>query len=127
MQTEKLIHALIRLNEVENTVAGTRSTPEDLTRERQMARLRRAIPEPYLEHYRQRRLRGKRTIVPVVGGICRSCFLQLPSGSLQQLRSEKELLVCPNCSAFIYEETMPVKGARKSKAAGRTAASALGS
>ena len=125
METEKLIHALIKLNEVENAVAVTRSTPDDLTRERQMARLRRAIPEPYLKHYQQRRLRGKRTIVPVVSGICRSCFLQLPSGSLQQLRSEKELLVCPNCSAFIYEETMPVKALGKSKAAGKARAAAV--
>jgi len=125
MQIEKLIHALIRLNEVENAVAVTPSAPDDLTRERQMTRLRRAIPAPYLKHYQQRRLRGKRTIVPVVGGICRSCFLQLPSGSLQQLRNEKELLVCPNCSAFIYEETMTVKAPGKSKAAGKSPASAL--
>jgi predicted nucleic acid-binding Zn-ribbon protein len=128
MKIPKLIDSLIRLNEVENALAVSKSAPDDLTRERDVARLRRIIPEPYLEHYQQRRLRKKRGITAVVEGICRSCFLRLPSGTLQQLRSEQELLACPKCGAFIYDGERQsgtnVTKTAKSKAEAKSAAAA---
>ncbi|CAN5576057.1 hypothetical protein BH20VER1_BH20VER1_24560 [soil metagenome] len=122
MKTGKLIQALIRLNEVENALAISKSTSDDLTREREAARLRRAIPGPYLERYAKRRLRGKAPVVAVVAGVCRSCFLQLPSGMLQQLRTQAELLSCPNCGAFVYDSAALADSSPPNRAPRREAA-----
>jgi predicted nucleic acid-binding Zn-ribbon protein len=112
MKTEDLIDALLRLNEIETALASSKSGPDGLEREREMARLRRKIPQTYLEHYQRRRGRGKWPLAAVVQGVCRSCFLQVPTGLMQELRNGEDLVACPNCGAYIYEpENRPAEAA----------------
>jgi len=65
--------------------------------------LRELIPTSMLCHYDHLKLRGKRSVAPVRRGVCGSCHLAFPSGSLGDLRKKSETLnVCVNCGAFVY-------------------------
>lgn len=110
MNTEDIVAALRQLNEVENALARSKSAAHELDRERELGRLRRKIPQPYLEHYQQRRARGKPPLAAVVEGVCRSCFLQVPTGLMQELRSGNDVVACPHCGAFLYDPARVVGG-----------------
>ncbi|MBA2435357.1 MAG: hypothetical protein H0V54_09820 [Chthoniobacterales bacterium] len=101
---------MLQLNEVENALARSKSAAHELDRERELGRLRRKIPQPYLEHYQQRRARGKPPLAAVVEGVCRSCFLQVPTGLMQELRSGNDVVACPHCGAFLYDPARVVGG-----------------
>lgn len=65
--------------------------------------LRELIPTSILLHYDHLKRRGKRSVAPVKRGICGSCHLAVPSGTLSILRRNAATLnVCVNCGAFVY-------------------------
>jgi predicted nucleic acid-binding Zn-ribbon protein len=65
--------------------------------------LRELIPTSILCHYDHLKSRGKRSVAPVRRGVCGSCHLAFPSGSLANLRKMSETLnVCVHCGAFVY-------------------------
>ena len=75
--------------------------------------LRELIPTSILLHYDRLKARGKRSVAPVKRGVCGSCHLAVPSGSLANLRRTTGTLnLCVNCGAFVYfdeeESTLPV-------------------
>lgn len=65
--------------------------------------LRELIPTSILLHYDRLKTRGKCSVAPVKRGVCGSCHLAVPSGSLANLRRTKGTLnLCVNCGAFVY-------------------------
>jgi predicted nucleic acid-binding Zn-ribbon protein len=67
--------------------------------------------------------RGKRSIVPVHGGVCSACHLRLPIGHLTRLQSSQDLEVCDNCGTFIYfertNETLVLADSKPARAEGK--------
>lgn len=73
--------------------------------------LRELIPTSVLRHYDHLRSRGKRSVAPVTRGVCGSCYLAFPSGSLATLRKINETLnVCLHCGAFVYLDEQDQNG-----------------
>jgi predicted nucleic acid-binding Zn-ribbon protein len=74
--------------------------------------LRELIPTSILLHYDRLKARGKRSVAPVKRGVCGSCHLAVPSGSLANLRrTAGSLNVCVNCGAFVYfADEDPING-----------------
>jgi hypothetical protein len=70
----------------------------------EITRLRSIIPASILGHHDRMLQRGKRSIVPVVNGVCSACHLRLPMGHVARLQTSQDLEVCDNCSTFIYLE-----------------------
>lgn len=92
--------------------------------------LRGLIPTSMLRHYDHLKSRGKRSVAPVRRGVCGSCHLAFPSGSLANLRKLSETLnVCVNCGAFVYldEQDDDGQAANASDKRGRNAALNRGS
>jgi hypothetical protein len=70
----------------------------------EITKLRSTIPASILGHHDRMLQRGKRSIVPVVNGVCSACHLRLPMGHVARLQTSQDLEVCDNCSTFIYLE-----------------------
>lgn len=47
--------------------------------------------------------KNRLAIVPVSNKTCTGCGLVLPISLVHQIRAEKEMLHCPNCSRFLFE------------------------
>lgn len=44
----------------------------------------------------------ERSVVAADGGVCTGCYITLSPQTLNQLRSEKEIITCMNCSRILY-------------------------
>ena len=92
------------LRELSELEAG-RAKPVRGTTAARVNSLRELIPTSILLHYDRLKARGKRSVAPVKRGVCGSCHLAVPSGSLANLRRTTGTLnVCVNCGAFVYFE-----------------------
>jgi len=80
------------------------SALSDTEKNHEIARLRSIIPASFLGHHDRMLQRGKRSVVPVMDGICSACHLRLPIGHIAHLKTSQDLEVCDNCSTFIYFE-----------------------
>lgn len=102
-QSKKIARWLRELSELDrNSHSRTAQTRDGATAERITA-LRELIPTSMLRHYDHLKSRGKRSVAPIIRGVCGSCHLAFPSGVLANLRRTKEMLnVCINCGAFVY-------------------------
>jgi hypothetical protein len=90
------------LRELSGLDAG-RAKPVRGTTAARVNSLRELIPTSILLHYDRLKARGKRSVAPVKRGVCGSCHLAVPSGSLANLRRTTGTLnVCVNCGAFVY-------------------------
>jgi predicted nucleic acid-binding Zn-ribbon protein len=95
------------LRELSELEAG-RAKPVRRTTAARLNSLRELIPTSILLHYDRLKARGKRSVAPVKRGVCGSCHLAVPSGSLANLRRTTGTLnVCVNCGAFVYFEEEP--------------------
>jgi predicted nucleic acid-binding Zn-ribbon protein len=103
-QSKKIDAWLRELSELDVAVGPLNPNAPD--REAALERinsLREIIPTSMLHHYDHLKSRGKRSVAPVRRGVCGSCHLAFPSGSLGDLRKKSETLnVCVNCGAFVY-------------------------
>jgi len=81
------------------------------------ARLRSIIPASLLGHHDRMLQRGKRSIAPVLDGLCSACDQPLPTAQLARLRSRQDLEVCDKCGTFIYFARTAAKTERVKTAA----------
>jgi predicted nucleic acid-binding Zn-ribbon protein len=114
-QSKKVATWLRELSELETSTGRVKATPAHpgIAAAERVNSLRELIPTSILLHYDHLKSRGKRSVVPVTRGVCGSCHLAFPSGSLANLRRTSETLnVCVNCGAFVYlAEEEPPNGA----------------
>ena len=52
--------------------------------------------------YRRIRSAKSRVVVPVIGGTCYGCFVQIPTGGPDDTQRSETLLTCENCGRFLY-------------------------
>lgn len=129
-QTQNILHWLRQLSDVD--AARSRLSKKALELAEitlEMEALRSRLPTAILQHYDQRRARGKPCVVPIRNGVCGACHLKLPSGHASDLRgTEGALSVCDNCGAFIFQDEVEPQAkqpvAPPSDRAGRRTASA---
>jgi len=61
------------------------------------------IPKPILSRYEFIRSRlNNPVIVPVEGGVCKGCNINIPPQSFIELQKGEQILSCPNCQRLIY-------------------------
>jgi predicted nucleic acid-binding Zn-ribbon protein len=113
-QSKKVATWLRELSELEVSTGRLEAIPAHsrIAAAERLNSLRELIPTSILLHYDHLKSRGKRSVAPVTRGVCGSCHLAFPSGSLANLRRTSESLnVCVNCGAFVYlAKEEPVNG-----------------
>ena len=126
-----ITNSLKRLCELESGNGKLAESLSKTEKQHEITRLRSVLPTAILGHHDRMLQRGKRSIVPVMDGICSSCHLRLPISHISRLKCSQDLEVCDNCGAFIYFEPTeepaatlaPVPTVRRKK--GRPAKAAL--
>ena len=53
------------------------------------------------EYERLRKEKGGKAIMEVDGSICPGCYLDLPSDAIYQLKKNRKIIICPNCSRIL--------------------------
>jgi len=53
------------------------------------------------EYERLRKEKGGKAIMEVDGSICPGCYLDLPSDVIYQLKKNRKIIICPNCSRIL--------------------------
>lgn len=94
--------SLKRLCDLEYDVGGVIFTLSPTEKRAEIGKLRRLIPTGILAHHDRILQRGKRSIVPVVDGICSACLKPLSAERLEQLHTSQDLEICDHCETFIY-------------------------
>jgi predicted nucleic acid-binding Zn-ribbon protein len=116
-QSKKVATWLRELSELETSAGRLKANPahSGVAAAERVNSLRELIPTSILLHYDHLKSRGKRSVAPVTRGVCGSCHLAFPSGSLANLRRTSETLNgCVNCGAFVYlAEEEPANGSTK--------------
>jgi predicted nucleic acid-binding Zn-ribbon protein len=112
IQSRKVATWLRELYELEASAGHSKGKPAPTSATARVNSLRELIPTSILRHYDHLKARGKRSVAAVRRGVCGSCHLAFPSGSLASLRRTNETLkVCINCGAFVYlAEEEPANG-----------------
>jgi predicted nucleic acid-binding Zn-ribbon protein len=63
------------------------------------------IRKSYLSKYEKvRSARGNRGIVPISGETCTGCYMKIPPQMAVEVKKERELLQCPHCQRFLYQD-----------------------
>ncbi len=87
--------------EIETLLAGVESEMAGLQAER--GKLAASCEKSILSKYeRIRKQRGGVAVVPVVGGTCKGCQMNLPPQMANNLRTGSDIMTCPSCHRFIY-------------------------
>lgn len=122
-QTQNVLLWLRRLSGVDIARSRLNKKARDLAEMTlEMESLRSRLPTAILQHYDQRRARGKPCVVPISNGVCGACHLKLPSGRASDLRrTEGSLSVCDNCGAFIYQDETEIPVEQAEAAPSRSA------
>ena len=76
--------------------------PASAERDAKMRKLREKIPAPVLSHYDRLVGMGRKGVSIVRNGICRGCYLRVPSGTAASLAHPKDLYLCDNCGAYLF-------------------------
>lgn len=129
-QTHNVLHWLRQLSDADAARSRlSKNAREFAEMTLEMESLRSWLPTAILQHYDQRRARGKPCVVPIINGVCACCHLKLPSGHTSDLRgTDGAFGVCDNCGAFIFQdesELQEAKAAVPSRRARRRIAAAL--
>jgi predicted nucleic acid-binding Zn-ribbon protein len=53
------------------------------------------------EYEHLRKEKGGKAIMEVDGSICPGCYLDLPSDAIYQLKKNRKIIICPNCSRIL--------------------------
>ena len=87
--------------EIGALLAGVEAQMKELQAER--TRLAASCDKGILSKYeRIRKQRGGVAVVPVVGGTCKGCQMNLPPQMANNLRTGSDIMTCPSCHRFIY-------------------------
>jgi predicted nucleic acid-binding Zn-ribbon protein len=99
------IQILLRLQEIDIILSEAHIMHEGEadTRELQVEReaLNTKVDAVILARY-QRLIQRDVAVVHVRGGLCTGCYLAIPLGDLNRMRSAKLDPVCDNCGRFLY-------------------------
>ena len=98
----KTLAMMLRLQELAQQAAHS---PHESTLQRRITRLRRRIPENYLNRFdRLFQRRGMAVAAMSASYACGGCHLQLPIGDVWLVREASELMAsCPHCGCFLYD------------------------
>ncbi len=72
--------------------------------EKQIAELRRGLPEPILGHYDRLRARDKKGVAIVRNQVCTGCHMRLPIGVITVLMQDRDIQLCDSCGRYLYLE-----------------------
>jgi predicted nucleic acid-binding Zn-ribbon protein len=87
--------------EIQGLLAGVEAEMQELQAERE--KLAASCEKSILSKYeRIRKQRGGVAVVPVVGGTCKGCQMNLPPQMANNLRTGSDIMTCPSCHRFIY-------------------------
>lgn len=64
------------------------------------------IPKAILKRYERIQTRHANVVVPVQGGTCQGCRLQIPPQQFNELQRGESVEQCPHCLRFIYVEAL---------------------
>ena len=90
---EKIASEVKSLGFTINRVDQLKEARENLCRE---------IESSLYRHYDRIFKKYGRAIVPVVGGACTGCFVQLPISQFSVLKKNEKVISCENCGRFLY-------------------------
>lgn len=86
---------------MEIELGRSREKLEELKSSREEARQK--ISKPILSRYEFIRSRlNNPVIVPVEGGVCKGCNINIPPQTFIELQKGEQILSCPNCQRLIY-------------------------
>ena len=104
----KTLAMMIRLQQLTQHAGHS---PNEPALQRRILRLRRRIPENYLNRFdRLVQRRGMAVAGMSASYACGGCHLQLPIGDVWLVREASEMMAsCPHCGCFLYD------GHRKSR------------
>ena len=98
----KTLAMMIRLQQLTQHAGHS---PNKAALQRRILRLRRRVPEDYLNRFDRLFQRRGRAVVPMSASYaCGGCHLQLPVGDVWLVREASEILAsCPHCGCFVYD------------------------
>ena len=70
--------------------------------EEAVAKLRKKIPLPILEHYDRLVARGKQGVAAVRHQVCEGCHMRVPLGSILTLMRDDDIQMCDTCGRYLY-------------------------
>lgn len=103
-------------------------------REAKIKQLRETVPPPVLAHFDRMIAQGNTGVALVRNGVCRGCYIRLPSGIAASLIQPKDIFLCDNCGRYLLlpldeitappqppaPEPAPVRKTRKKRVATAT-------
>jgi predicted nucleic acid-binding Zn-ribbon protein len=102
------IQILLRLQEIDIILSEARimHEGEEDTRELREERdsLNKQVDAVILVRY-QRLIERDVAVVHIRGGLCTGCYLAIPQGDLNRMRSNKLDPVCDNCGRFLHMDS----------------------
>ena len=93
---KELLQNLLKLQDLEFAEVSDSAT------EAAIAKLRRKIPLPILEHYDRLTDRGKKGIAAVRHQVCMGCHMRIPMGAVITLMHATDIQTCENCGRYLY-------------------------
>jgi len=106
------IETLTALQELTNRA----SVPVTHAQQVAMSQLRAKLTLPVLVYFDRHVTRGRKAVAPVRNGVCLSCHLRVPVGTVASLVSSSNLVTCENCG--VYLTLAPDEGAFLPEASG---------
>lgn len=67
-----------------------------------IAEMEAALPGQIRGRYQRMAARHARVVVPVIGGTCYGCFVQIPTSVASGAERNQEIRSCQNCGRFLY-------------------------
>lgn len=61
-----------------------------------------SLDPPVRSRYRRMASKHARAVVPVIGGTCYGCFVNVPTALATHAERNSEIRSCQNCGRFIY-------------------------
>jgi predicted nucleic acid-binding Zn-ribbon protein len=98
----KTLAMMIRLQQLTQHAGHS---PNESALQKRILRLRRHIPENYLNRFdRLFQRRGMAVAAMSASCACSGCHLQLPVGDVWLVREASEMIAsCPHCGCFVYD------------------------
>lgn len=64
--------------------------------------LRAKVPDPILGHFDRLLARGKKGVSVIRKGVCTSCHIRVPVGTLVTLARGEDIQICGNCGRYLH-------------------------
>lgn len=106
------IETLAALQELTNRASKPATTEQQAT----ISQLRAKVPVPVLIYFDRKVTRGHKAIAQVRNGVCMSCHLRIPVGTVASLVSSPNMVTCENCGSYLM--LSPDEGAVVSETSG---------